>query len=217
MGCDNPESKILQGDFQHAASPENRTAPARYQPVRKVPQNRQEAAECLTEDLGMIFCALDAEGRIAYHNRAWKEFYERNGSGDVSGMPTVGDVLLDPLQVPAIDDWQQAMTDLHAGRISFWEDVLPCHAPNQHRWMLERVQRVGDEFLLSIYFLRAYGEEAPEKTHLRCLFTSREKDAQWEAAGVSDRRQRSLGFCPECSLQIYAWLRGEAEDEVRNP
>lgn len=199
-------SKVVAGNFHYY--PEQETAAPLYQKVREPALTRQESAERLTEDLGIIFCALDREGRITYYNRAWVEFYERNGNPELYKMPTLGDRLADPSLIDEGSEWQQVCRAVREGLQSYWEDVMPCHAPNQPRWMLERVQRCGDELVLSMYFLRDHTEEKPAQARVRCLFTDREKAADWELSDHALNQTTTLGLSPECSLQVYQWLRG---------
>lgn len=206
MAGPTPSAKVVVGEF--GDKPGDWDGGVRYQKVREAALSRRESAERLTEDLGIIFCAFDCEGRMTFHNRAWVEFYERNGPGGGSRMPTVGDKLAEPVVGDDLSVWQARLHEVLAGERPYWEEVMACHAPNQPRWMLERVQRYGGELVLSLYFLRSYDDEKPKHTRLRCLFTDQAQDAGWTLSGHAAQADAAFGLSPECSLQVYQWLRG---------
>ncbi|MEM1057799.1 MAG: hypothetical protein AAGK14_01010 [Verrucomicrobiota bacterium] len=169
--------------------------------------NRREVAERLTEDLGIVFFALGPDDRLCFHNRAWQEFFERNGTGRSTGRIGLGD----PMDRAALLSSLGGEDGLVLGRDgwaeSYREAVLPCHAPNQRRWMLERVQPLGDELVVSFYFLRAYSPDKPLRPRVSCLFTGASYESGWSSRAATGRSESTLGLSPECSLLVYQWLR----------
>ena len=98
------------------------------------------------DTLPINVAVLDAEGRIRYTNRAWREFE----GGDPTRPPpeATGTNYLEAID-PDVDGYArralEGLVDVLDGEREAFTLEYPCHSPDERRWFLMRVSRFSGE------------------------------------------------------------------------
>jgi PAS domain S-box-containing protein len=94
-----------------------------------------EFDQATLDSLDAHVAVLDAQGTIAFTNRAWTRFASRNGSpglGVGASYLAVCDAAGD--SEPEAGRVAQALRQMLAGSLSRYEIEYPCHSPDEERW-----------------------------------------------------------------------------------
>jgi PAS domain S-box-containing protein len=119
--------------------------------LRRIAEDARRSLEFLlrdvTDSLTAHIAMLDSQGVIRSVNRAWRRFAESNGGGiacepgvgylEAAGKALAGPSGAEPLA--ALDGIRQVLS----GERDYFSQEYPCDAPNESRWFLMRVFRLG--------------------------------------------------------------------------
>lgn len=163
--------------------------------------------EQVAEDFAFIFYSSDLQGRIHYVNQAWYQHAERTESHDLLAGSGLNRNVYDLFEKSDMSRFLLPFESLRRNGVSHFEDIVPCHSPNQNRWMLLRMQRLGEEVVFNFYFLRHYAERAPEQPKISCLLDQGSWLKRWQYDPTPVDPETSIALCPNCALHFYAFLR----------
>lgn len=166
-----------------------------------------EQWEFITEDLSFVFFSCDLKGFVHYANRSWFELADTQGFPDYLLHSGPGENVFDAFEQANESQFLSALAQIRAGSVSHFETFVPSHLPNQNRWMLVRLQRLGDEIIVSGYFLKYYEIEPPTNLKIRCIGDGGSWEKQWAFDDSPVDDETSLALCPNCSLLVYTFLR----------
>ncbi len=166
--------------------------------------------EKLAEDCSFVFYSCDRRGRIHYVNSTWQDLVERQNAPEFLAYANLNQNVYDAFERTGLNRYLYPFEFIRRGDASHFEEIVPCHAPNQYRWMLLRLQRLGEEMIFSSYFLRHYGEDPPQRPKIRCLTDGGDWTNNWKPDGTPLDTETTLALCPNCSLQFYTHLREAA-------
>jgi hypothetical protein len=165
------------------------------------------AWERLAEDYAFIFYSCDNTGRIHYVNEAWWDLREHRSLPDFLAYVSLNQDIHETFDHVGLGRYLPMYELIRKGNIPYFEEIVPCHTPNQPRWMLQRIQRLGEEVIFSSYFLRHYTEETPVRPKIRCLTGGGNWAKGWQPDSTPFDSETTLALCPNCSLQFYLLLR----------
>ncbi|GAB4520493.1 MAG: hypothetical protein Fur0018_00040 [Anaerolineales bacterium] len=101
---------------------------------QKAEQRRAYFQAVFDHSADVIF-TLDANLRITTVNAAWDAFAWENGAPDWIGAAAVGRAYLSAITPQERGKWQSITRQLLDGTLDTYEEDLPCHAPDQERWI----------------------------------------------------------------------------------
>lgn len=165
--------------------------------------------EHVAEDFSFVFYACDLKGRINFVNRAWHDAIEHEAVPQFLSHCAPNRNLFDAFGKADVDRFLHPIESLRLGHVPHFEEIVPCHAPNQYRWTLMRMQRFGDEIIFNYYFLRHYSPERPLAPKIRCLLDSGSWAKSWAYDDSPLDEETALALCPNCALHLYSFLRHE--------
>lgn len=170
-------------------------------------QTKELSWEQAAEDFAFIFYSTDLQGRIHYVNQAWYNHADRTEASELLSGSGLNRNVYDLFEKSDTGRFLLPFESLRRNGVSHFEDIVPCHAPNQNRWMLLRMQRLAEEIVFNFYFLRHYSDKAPDQPKISCLLDSGSWRNRWQFDPSPLDAETAIALCPNCALHFYSFLR----------
>lgn len=163
--------------------------------------------EKVAEDFAFVFCSSDLEGRVHYVNQGWYDAVEHEVLPQFLPRYAPNRQVYDAFDYSHSDRLRHGYELVRRGIVSHSEELVPTHTGNEHRWALQRLQRLGEEIIFSFYFLRHYTEQMPAAPKIRCLVDGKSWITNWKDDPTPFDDETARALCPNCSLLMYTYLR----------
>ncbi len=105
---------------------------------------RRAYFEAVLDHTGDVIFTLDTGLRLTTVNAAWDDFARANGAPELAGRGALGRDLLRSMTAEARTHWEPVVRRLLRGALDEYTEDIPCHTPEQERWLNLRLAPMRD-------------------------------------------------------------------------